>query len=419
MVICPECQTKNSVDSQFCKACGVAIPRDASSEAQAKLDALVSEGYAALHDGRTEEAFLIAQNVLEEAPENIRALSLKGMALERHGKIPEALETFEKVVALNPDSALDKIKVQQLRNALTAQTLQAPAPNKGRAGLAAAAATLLVISIGVAGAIYANQSSTASTPEVAKNLTETNPGATAFNNAGATNLNFSNPAGTQQTPQNPQGNQPAAGTGGQQPTQGGIRDLPGRPQPSGGRTLPDVNGGGLEGQIAPVQPSGLQINPQPSNPPQQNQNPPREEIDPSVDGGNRGNTNAQPRENPGMIDIQVSRPNPTNGGSREADPQSGNGLEALMRTAREQYMLGKFADAARTYERALAAGGDSAMVNQRLGQCYKNLGRNSDAIQAFKRAQAAIESRMSRGGDTSRLQAQLEAVKQELKLLQG
>ena len=120
-----------------------------------------------------------------------------------------------------------------------------------------------------------------------------------------------------------------------------------------------------------------------------------------------------------MIDIKVSSGGPRTlpGGSSSSD---GNGLEALQRTARQQYQLGKFADAARSYEQMLRYGGDAGSTNQRLGQCYEKLGRAAEAGTAYSRAIGALELSLKAGkGDPTRTKSALDACRQALKIVQG
>lgn len=416
MLICPDCQAKNSVDSQFCKSCGKAIPADVAGEAKKKLDELEAEGYKALNEGRSGEAILIAENVLSEAPESLSALSLKGMSLEREGRLTEALETYEKVVGLNPDSALDRIKVQHLRNSLTAQTLYAPEPDRPRAMLAAVAATVLVLSIGAIGAMYLNPGIKKGPDVAQKEATGSNSVPQGFPlNAGGADTGKKEATDTGTT----------GGATGQAngTTTGGVPNPGPLTRPSG-TGLPNVDGtGGGNFPVRPeitIEPTGNTTGGGNGGTTGGGTNPGKgpDEIDPGVDGGKKPNE-TKPTENPGIINIQVSGgPKTSDGGSKPVDG-NGGGLTALLAAARDQMMLGKYDQAAQSYNRALNMGGDAAMINQRLGQCYRNLGKTSEAVTAFRNAITAIEGRISRGGDAAKLQPQLDACKQELKLLGG
>ncbi len=123
MVVCPDCQAHNSVDSVFCKRCGVKLPNDVVREAQQVIQQNLSQGYILFNEGKTEEALVIANDALFGDPESCSALALKGMCLERDGRMAEGLSCYEHALTINPDSALDRIKVNQLRNMLASEIL--------------------------------------------------------------------------------------------------------------------------------------------------------------------------------------------------------------------------------------------------------------------------------------------------------
>lgn len=148
---------------------------------------------------------------------------------------------------------------------------------------------------------------------------------------------------------------------------------------------------------------------------------PRPSDDPNervIDDGNGGNGRSGEAPSPsptgdprGNGIIQV---NPHNGGgSGESDggSGSGNGLKAILAAARSNYQLGKFSEAARGFERAVGIGGGSASNYQRLGDCYRQLGRTGQAIAAYQQAADLHEA----GGNA----AGAESCRQHIKVLKG
>lgn len=422
MVACKQCTSPNSVDSLFCKKCGATIATEVRSEAQQKLQELVSEGYRIFNEGRTDEARLIAETVLAEEPMSTSALSLKGMCHERVGELALALEAYEKVVELNPDSALDKIKVTHLRQAIAGKILVEPPPRKGRALVGAIAAGVMVIAIGAAFAAFGNQKdAVAKAGEVE---TPANPNTSAFN---PTNLANQNPVKPEQQSNPGPGNQtqtaPPSVTLPSAENNRRTTTIP--PWGRGDTQLPSVESG-ISGEIGrPVNPN-ITIRPE-TPPPTSNPG----EIDPMIGNSGRANGNAgggtsvedepPPKsiERPSVIDIKLSAPRVSNGGSSEPG-ENVNGVQALLAAANQQFLLGKFAQAANTYEAALRSGASPGTTNQRIAQCYANLNRNGDAANAYRRAIGAFESSLRSGsGDKGRLQSAIDSCKQALKLVGG
>lgn len=426
MVVCPQCQIQNSLDSHFCKGCGANLPTDAVAEAQSQHEALVAEGYKALNEGRLDEAVLVAASALEEFPESISALTLRGMALERQGHLAEALDTFEKVVAHNPNSALDKIKVQHLRNAMSAKLLQTdggPA-NRKVALFAAVAAIVLVGAIGV---IAANFAGTGARQDGNVDLSN------KFAMQDAENQGAINPNGANQQIQTPNG---GAKTGnpnndpnwvapeGKKPSTGtnpGLR-LPN----TGGTQLPEVGNGGSG--FGPLNPGNIGVQPEGPTNPTTNGNggsgktdKPEDDVDPNIGDGGKSTTTT-PTENPGEIVIKTSsssKAGSQTGGSEVRPSNDGSmGLKALQAAAQQQFQLGKYDQAAKSYERMLGMGADPGRTNQRLGQCYQNLGQSAAAVDAYRRAIAAFEARLKSGtGDKNATESMLASCRAALKVV--
>jgi hypothetical protein len=319
-------------------------------------------------------------------------------------------------VELNPDSSLDKIKVTHLRQSITGKTLVDPMPApRGRALLGSAAAVVLVVAVGVA--IASNGSTPTrvamkTTPDPLIGSTDTFAGS-ELQQPAATQAPVQQPTDVQPKPQTsppPQAGSP----GGTVPSPAsGYRFNGSRPGP-----LPDIGTNQLEGSIGPrpvtlAPPKNLQLSPEPTRGSE-------EGPDPKVGGPVTGNgidaSGKSPDEQP-IIEIKVSNPRPnTPGGSTPISED--NGAEALLKAANQQFLLGKFGQAAATYESALRAGASSGSTNQRIAQSYANLGNRDAAAAAYKRAISSYEASLSRG-DSPRLRSALESCKQALKVLGG
>ena len=66
MVACKGCEALNSLDSVFCKRCGLGLPEESIGQAQEKLEELLKEGFAIFNEGRTDEAMMVAEAVLSD-----------------------------------------------------------------------------------------------------------------------------------------------------------------------------------------------------------------------------------------------------------------------------------------------------------------------------------------------------------------
>ncbi len=416
MVRCDNCETPNSLDSRFCKACGKELSEEARRAGQEQLEKLVAEGYHLLNEDRADEALLLAESILATDPDCVQALSLKGSCLERKGLLVEALEAFERVVELAPDSAIDRVKVTHLRKELAQRAVPSEEPDRRRALILAVSAAVLVIAVGgIVAALVARDAEPRPTQGlVASRGPATGETAEAFGNAAAQDGRRDGAergAGGEQPQQPPQDQQ--AQTNAAQQT--------GTPRPAPtldtGGVLPRPLPSGEIGQVPPVVPPGLELRPE--NPPQSSDRatepPPAFEPPQKTDAQSK-----EPGRDPGVYEIRVyTGPQRNLGGGEPAGGGDPNQLTALIRTARQQFQIGQYAAAARTYEQALRAGGDPATIHQRIGQCYANLGQKAEASMAYTRAIQAYEQRLAQNPRDEAARHGLEACRQALKVLQG
>ena len=411
MIACKHCQSQNGLDAKFCKTCGLALPEEDIKEATAKHDQLISEGYALFNAGRTDEALAIANAAVEEGA-TANALSLLGLCLERSGQLSEALECFERVLAINPDSALDRIKVTQLRTSLTSH-MQAPPPNSRRTALiAAVCVVVLILSAGGIMAFSGSHRTLAQAEQSPikvdeKGFVPDTVQATMNGPQSAVTKPADTPAPKSVTPTSEV--LPSAEESNRRITEApSTRD----PEP---QSAADLSAGPIPFQpkVPPgIDPKSVKVEPTPVA---TTAAPANSDPTPKVDAAT-AEAPAAKEDDPGLIDIRVLRP----GTSSSDQGSSANELEALLRTAREEMMIGRHQSAARSYERALSLGGNQGMINQRLGMCYEKLGRSSDAVNAYSRAASAYQEQLDSGrGDSRRLKSGLESCKQAIRLLKG
>ncbi|MBC8063732.1 MAG: tetratricopeptide repeat protein [Chlorobia bacterium] len=400
------------MDSAFCKKCGATLDANDIALAGDKLAATIADGNRLFADGRTDDALMVAETAISTNPSSAAAISLKGMCLERKGLLAEALECFEQVVALQPDSTLDKLKVNDLKNMLVVEKFEVNrTPDRRVAAVGAIAATVLVVACG---ALFAKvNASSKPTDDKSKLVAMNGP------TEGVRRFDEVLPKDTQAPTVQPN-NQPLVdpnaganqGSGLDGRTQAGTNrsreNL--NIEPYNGRTIPKPNGGD-EGSFGPIVINPDDV-PKPTKPGPTGTKGIDEEPEELKLPTNPPVEDPKPKNDPGIIEIEVSKgsPNRGNGGGAEA-PISGNGRQALLATARSQMQSGNYSAAANTYERALRAGADSGSTNQRLGQCYTNMGRNGDAIAAYTRAASSFEKSGNSQG--------VDACRQAIKVLGG
>ena len=405
MIACKHCLTKNSLDSTFCKHCGTAVPEDERQLALVKHEELVQAGFDMLRENRAAEAMLVAEQAVLEFPTSPGALSLKGMCHEGRGEVAEALDCYEKVVELKPDSALDKIKVNQLRNLMVAKAAEAPASQDRKGALLVAACVAVFLGFGG----FALVRALGRPQQVAMQDVKPTPSVVPDTRS----LGFTDDPrqrGIDNQGVSPTSAPPSANPGDltrPSPSQNPVRTpepATGLPTARADGTLPDPNNpGGEVRPVNPTVPNGFNPNRTPA---------PRTTDDPNerVIGDN---PTASPTPSPSPTGIIEVRPHSGNsgGGGDLAPATGGNGLKAVLAAARSNYQLGKYAEAARGFERAIDMGGGTASNYQRLGDCYRALGRNSQAIGAYERAADLHEAAGNAAG--------AESCRQHIKVLKG
>ncbi len=420
MVTCQHCQTLNTLDSMFCKHCGTGFTEALVQEARSKVDTLVAEGNRAFQASRIEEALAIADTALESYPSCSPAHSLRVLCLEREGRTAEALEAAEKVVELNPDSELDRIKRNQLRRQLEGRGTVST-PGRGLIFGTATAVALLVIGLGSALAFLTRKGGLSKTE--AKNNKPLNV---------ASNTNPVSP-GVVQTNPPPITPNPNAGTAGTSST-GPVTDPRTQPGPGVRNPLPTYTGtlpstGRGDGSVTPVFPpvggGNLNVEPNVKPPEKPIEKPTTQPAPPDVDPGPRPEKAAE--RNNGIVEINVSnRTEGKVGGTPSGTtpsgttPVGGNGVRSLIATASQQFQAQNYAGAASSWESALANGADPVSVCERLGYAYDRIGRPADAARAFGRGLAAVEASLNSGkGDKTRLTSLAERLRLAKKKAEG
>jgi len=414
LLVCAECAAKNTIDGAFCRQCGVLLPEITRDEMKLEAEKLLIDGRQLLNDGRTQEAGLVADSVLEIDPSNANALALRGDIFERDGLFAEALETYERVMEVRPDNAMDRIRVAHLSKLVAAEEIAIEEPVSNRRGiLLVAAAGVLLASVGAALFIAANSSQS----NIPDNLLVKNESGTGFTNLDPTivpitpnGVNNINSGGGQQTD---------LGTTNVTGGQGTGSATYSPSNPNSGYSRPVQSGIG-QGGIAPFTPEGPKLQDWPNTAGVSNTRPnpgPTQPENPNpVDNGSAEEANP-PKEDPGVVEIRVKP------GSENSNPgaESGGAMSAeqLIQKARNLYIQENYAGAAEAYEAAIRAGAGSGATYQRLAQCYEKMGRKSDAIRSYRNAVRAFDSQISRGNGSDSVRAAKESCERAISALGG
>lgn len=428
MIPCKHCNTLNSLDSTFCKRCGTGLPEDELKVARAELEKIVDEGLVALNANKIEEAFAIAESTVASDPSSAKALSLKASCHERRGEIAEALECAEKIVELNPNSELDKIKRNQLRSALAASVRSQPPSGRWIAGLGAVSVGVLVLCCGI---ILARRPDASGDPvRVASNshggvaqdngrTDFTAPDAVQGQNA-PTVPAATGPAVNPSKPTNDTGNQ----VGPEQPRiddsqNSGAGEGSRASGASGLRSLPAAGDTGDLEEI-PLNPA-----PPPSTPKEASR-PSGGDPEPSADTSSQAQTPAPvqtpPAPEPGQVDIRLHNENKRIGssGSQSVTPSSGGSATVYAKIGANDLQMGSNSAAVTHLQQALQSGGDPVTLNHQLGIAYGRLGDNGNAAAAYQRAITACDSALQSGKrDPDMLRRVKEACQSALTLIKG
>lgn len=125
-MFCTSCGLKNAEDSNFCKQCGQRLEKflpariteadfERAMPEEEQVTALLEHAYQARKEGNSEAAIAYCKEALRLRPESTSAHSLLGQLYEQSGDREQAIREYERVLALNPGSIADRVKLDELR----------------------------------------------------------------------------------------------------------------------------------------------------------------------------------------------------------------------------------------------------------------------------------------------------------------
>jgi tetratricopeptide (TPR) repeat protein len=388
-------------DSRFCRACGAQIAPAPDRALTPEDEKMVHDAQRLFSEGRYDEASVVATAILESDPHCVNALAMKGDCHERVGEYAQALSCYRQILKIEPDSQLDRIRVARLEKIVSSGDIEIGRPDgRRRSALGAAvAAAILLVSSGSALILAAQNTATdarAQTIDVDKATSQPFYPVPLVPGSSGYQPNYQSP------PQDPaydgidlNGITPLVNPGtAPRISEGALRDVPRGSNPPGAER-DDENVEPIRPTVSPDLIGGRTTG----------------DPEPPVIGGTGGGSDGRNM----IVDVRPSQGGGSATGNTQVDDRAQR-VEALIRVAREQQVLGNFAKAADAYEKALELGASPASTNQRLAQCYEKLGRKADAIKAYERAINAFEKLDQ---NDERVLSQLEACRAALKLLRS
>ncbi len=139
-MFCTECGTRNTADSKYCKECGAKVNDGYrtmmlsvddmaavdDTHDQERLKKLLDMAFWHNQSGNLDAAVLAGEAALAIHPNCTTAHSLLGTLYEKKGDDARAIEHFEDVVRLNPGSAADVAKLDQVRRGVRIKAVEPP-----------------------------------------------------------------------------------------------------------------------------------------------------------------------------------------------------------------------------------------------------------------------------------------------------
>ena len=125
-MFCTSCGTKNATDSNFCRQCGSKLEKLSASKISPddferalpedeQTMALLERAYGLRKSGDLDGAVALCEQSLRLRSDSTSTHSLLGQLYEEQGNRVAAIGEYERVLALNPGSIADRVKLDELR----------------------------------------------------------------------------------------------------------------------------------------------------------------------------------------------------------------------------------------------------------------------------------------------------------------
>ncbi|MCS6860542.1 MAG: tetratricopeptide repeat protein [Abditibacteriales bacterium] len=130
MMICNRCGNRSPLNSKFCRFCGSKLDEPGATKPvpeeefyvpqptpgdHERVQRLLDEAFAQSEKGEIGAAIYACKEALVIDPRSVPVRSLLGLLYERVGEKEKAIAEYERVLQLNPDSALEREALARLR----------------------------------------------------------------------------------------------------------------------------------------------------------------------------------------------------------------------------------------------------------------------------------------------------------------
>ncbi|WP_309708064.1 tetratricopeptide repeat protein [Armatimonas sp.] len=451
---CPGCKARNPIGNKFCRECGQKIPLEENilvqeeaqkaeaERARERAAQLLTRAFTLSQHGKPAEALPLAEEAAELLPESTSALTLCSTLYERLGQNDKAITMMERVVASNPDSAVDADKLARLKRGVhvlpnrptLAEVPDEESPRRWVPVVAAVVAGGVVLSLGIFAVLKLAAKKDKPLPLAITEVDKTK-GPNFFGGQVATPGGMmGGPLSAPQMqarsdPFAPVGSRPMGAT--PEPRRS-FRERPERserPLSSGSPVLPnprDAQANSGSGNVPPVTfssssgPVGNQLPPLggaqrspdsiPAAPPAQN---------PSANTNNSSPTGDPPpaADSSGFIRVREHNSGTGSGSNSNGELRSSSlGGDPLLR-AQTLQASGRYREAITAFREALAAGAIAGDVQQGIALCHQRLGEKAPARSAYQQAIVAFEAQVRGGRSVEQAQRGISVCRAALDVL--
>lgn len=408
---CTKCGKPNAATNKYCGECGAKLAQPKPTPAAApqteqeeileqavdhqKVGDLLFEAFQHYESGRLGAALQSCREAIKLNPSGTSAYSLLSLIHEKMGDLESAISETERVLSLNPNSAADRERLEQLKRKMHIEPepptvldwLRDRYRQIPQKALIAGALVFLAIVV-LALAVRREPQPAATLAEQPSQATATTPQAPA-----------------QAPPQYPYAQSPPvaqpAPEAGYPYVQPSPPAAPARGEVSTEAAVPRAGGAKPVGTASATQPlPEISVEPRATT-----AQPPPATRPPAP----------QPQPQP-RIEIKTGtrRPQP----SSEPGP-SRSGSSTLIEQAQAEQIAGNYDEAIRLYQQALNGAANPAAIHQQIGICNQRLGRNEQAAASYKAAIEIYKKQLSDGKNVDEARRGLAAAEAGLKVVQG